>query len=165
MEISGYRIWKKARNRNGGVVENGNWNSLWEIVTPARVKHLLWNAGFNRILGTTNCGWCLRDDHGDFVVAGTAWDGGTFSILEAEALALKEAIQGVITLHISHVIFESDSQLLVHGLKSNSCGNSEFNVIIDSIKLLLLDFPNFKVKFVKRPANLVAHTLSKAANS
>ncbi|XP_058784642.1 uncharacterized protein LOC131659471 [Vicia villosa] len=164
---SGYRIWRKARKRNGGVAVDGNWNSLWQISAPSRMigmfysgvwkqfplggqqdaksvimdicrkedrniagrvavmieglcgriemigfgikrrKKLLnsWSPppsglfkcnvdeGFNRQLGTTNRGWCLRDDHGDFVVAGTAWDGGTLSILEAEALALKEAIQ------------------------------------------------------------------------
>ncbi|XP_058741230.1 uncharacterized protein LOC131613590 [Vicia villosa] len=123
------------------------------------------DAGFNRQLGTSKRGWCLRDDHGDFVVAGTAWDGGSLSILETEALALKEAIQGVSSLHIDHVLFESDSQVVVYSLRSKLSGNSEFNLIISSIKLLLLDFPNFKIKFVKRQANLVAHTLAKAVNS
>ncbi|XP_058783149.1 uncharacterized protein LOC131657807 [Vicia villosa] len=112
------------------------------------------DAGFNRRLGTTNRGWCIRDDHGDFVVAGAAWDGGTLSTLEAEALALKEAIHGVSTLHLGHVLFESDSQVVVKSLRSTACGNSEFNCIISAIKLLLLDFPHFEVKFVKRQANM-----------
>ncbi|XP_058777167.1 uncharacterized protein LOC131651525 [Vicia villosa] len=101
------------------------------------------DAGFNRHFGTSNRGCCLRDDHGDFVIAGTAWDGGSLSILEAEALALKEAIQCVSSLHIDHVLFESDSQVVVYSLRSKLSGNSEFNLIISSIKLLLLDFPNF----------------------
>ncbi|XP_058783379.1 uncharacterized protein LOC131658061 [Vicia villosa] len=104
------------------------------------------DAGFNRQLGTTNCGWCLRDDHGDFVIAGTAWDGGTLSIIEAEALALKEAIHGISTLHFGHVLFESDFQMVVQGLRSTASGHSEFNCIISSIKLLLLDLPHFEVK-------------------
>ncbi|XP_058783590.1 uncharacterized protein LOC131658296 [Vicia villosa] len=123
------------------------------------------DAGFNRQVGTTNRGWCLRDDHGDFIIAGTAWDRGTLSILEVEALVLKEAIHGVINQHLDYVLFESDSQLVVQSLRSNAHGTSEFNLIISSIKLLLLDFPHFEVKFVKRQANLVAHTLVKAASS
>lgn len=41
------------------------------------------DAGFNRCLGTTNHGWCLRDDHGILVTAGAAWDGGTLFIIKA----------------------------------------------------------------------------------
>ncbi|XP_058788236.1 uncharacterized protein LOC131662466 [Vicia villosa] len=137
-------LWK---NRNDWL-----WNKEKEDASKLGwLAYHKWQDWFSaqQTLGTTNRGWCLRDDHGEFVVAGTAWDGGTFFVLEAEALALKEAIR----------------EVLVHGLKSNSCGNSEFNVIINSIKLLLLAFPNFEVKFVKRQANLVAHSLAKAANS
>ncbi|XP_058762257.1 uncharacterized protein LOC131635640 [Vicia villosa] len=63
---------------------------------------------------------------------GVAWDIGTLSILEAEASAIKEAIEGAIAMHLEKVIFESDAQ---------------------------------QVKFIKRQANLVAHSLAKAANS
>ncbi|XP_058733989.1 uncharacterized protein LOC131605677 [Vicia villosa] len=167
---------KEDRNLAGRVAE---WFSAQQVrhTDGNHENPLQWNpppngffkcnvdAGFNRQLGTTKRGWCLRDDHGDFIIAGTAWDGGTLSILEAGALALKEAIQGVITQHLGHVLFESDSQLVVQSLRSNAHGTSEFNFIISSIKLLLLDFPHFEVKFVKRQANLVAHTLAKAANS
>ncbi|XP_058746265.1 uncharacterized protein LOC131619152 [Vicia villosa] len=123
------------------------------------------DVAFNQRVGTTNHGWCIRNDHGDFVAAGTAWDNCTFSVLEAEALAIKEAIQSATTLHNIPVIFESDSQQVVKALSSSSSGNSEFYLIIKSIKLLLLEFPNFEVKFIKRQANMVAHTLDKAVNS
>ncbi|XP_058782551.1 uncharacterized protein LOC131656734 [Vicia villosa] len=123
------------------------------------------DAAFNKRVRTTNRGWCIRNDHGNFVAAGTAWDGSTFSVIEAEALALKEAIQSVIMLHNAPTIFESDSQQVVQALSSNTPGSSEFISIINSIKSLLLDFPNFEVKFIKRQANMVAHTLAKAANS
>ncbi|MCH85217.1 pentatricopeptide repeat-containing protein, partial [Trifolium medium] len=42
--------------------------------------------------GTTTCGWCIRDEAGMFVRAGTPWNHGTHSIIEAEALALLEAM-------------------------------------------------------------------------
>ncbi|XP_058762486.1 uncharacterized protein LOC131635871 [Vicia villosa] len=119
------------------------------------------DAGFNRNQGTTNRGWCIRDDYGNFVNAGVAWDVGSSSILEAEALALKEAIQGALALHLDHVVFASDSQQVVQAIHSNSIRGSEFSFIIHSIKLLLLNFPNFEVEFVKRQENMVAHCLTK----
>ncbi|XP_058725762.1 uncharacterized protein LOC131597036 [Vicia villosa] len=58
---------------------------------------------------TTNRGWCLRDNLGRFIIAGVAWDNVIMSPLEAEALALKEAIHSAITMNLINVIFESDS--------------------------------------------------------
>ncbi|XP_058726730.1 uncharacterized protein LOC131598114 [Vicia villosa] len=85
------------------------------------------DADFNRNCGTTNRGWCIRDDLGNFITAGVAWDVGSSSTLEAEALALKEAIQGALALHLDHVVFSSDSQQVVQAIHSNSIGGSEFS--------------------------------------
>jgi ribonuclease HI len=97
--------------------------------------------------------------------AGTAWDIGHCSIIEAEALALREAIQAATHLNLENIIFECDSQTVVKAIHAQSGGNSEFSIIIASIKSLLNLHSNFEVKFVKRQANSVAHLLAKAANS
>lgn len=52
----------------------------------------------------------MRDHMGNFLFAGAAWNFGSYSILEVEALALEEAIHSAIDLHLEDVIFESDSQ-------------------------------------------------------
>ncbi|GAU42385.1 hypothetical protein TSUD_123810 [Trifolium subterraneum] len=44
-----------------------------------------------------------------FKYAGTSWDYGTYSIIEAEALALKEAVQAAIYMNMEEVIFESET--------------------------------------------------------
>lgn len=87
-----------------------------------------------------------------------------YSIIEAEALGLKEAIQGAISMHLEGVIFESDSQLEVHAINVNSSSSSELSMIIYSIENFLALPHNFKVKFVKRKANSVAHSLVRTAN-
>ncbi|XP_058769064.1 uncharacterized protein LOC131642921 [Vicia villosa] len=124
-------------------------------------------AGFNttRGRGTTNRGWCMRDYTRSFMFAGAIWDFGHYPILEAEALALKEAIHSAIEMQLENVIFESDSQRTVHAIHTNHNGFSEFNFIISFIHSLLHNFPNFEVKFVKRQANAVAHFIAKAADS
>ncbi|XP_058785019.1 uncharacterized protein LOC131659924 [Vicia villosa] len=123
------------------------------------------DAGFNHIHGTTNRGWCVRDNRGRFILAGTAWDSNFRSIVEAEALALKEAILDAIANQFEKVIFESDSQKVVQAIHSKHCGNSEFSLLILSIQSLLQLYVNFEVKFVKRQANMVAHSLAKTAYS
>ncbi|MCI17165.1 hypothetical protein A2U01_0038312, partial [Trifolium medium] len=64
----------------------------------------------------------------------TTWDVGTYSINEAEALALLEAIQAAINMHMEYIIFESDSQNVAN---AQSRGNLSLH-------------SNFEVKFVKR---------------
>ncbi|XP_058774349.1 uncharacterized protein LOC131648625 [Vicia villosa] len=140
---SGYRLWRKAKlNQN---VEEGE--DSWSI------------------LGTTNRGWCVRGAGGSFIHAGVAWDSRKLSILEAGAMALKEAIKDSIALHLDRIIFESDSLTVVTAVHSNASGRSDFYHVIHSIRLLLSSFHNFEVKFVKRQANMVADSLVKAANS
>ncbi|XP_058776483.1 uncharacterized protein LOC131650791 [Vicia villosa] len=147
----------------------GNNNNLHHALTwsPPEEDWVKCNVdvGFNSLLGTTNRGWCIRGEGGSFIHAGVAWDSRHLSILEAEALALKEAIQDSIALHLDRIIFESDSLTVVMALHSNASGSSEFHHVIRSIRLLLSSFHNFEVKFVKRQANMVAHSLVKAANS
>ncbi|XP_058746610.1 uncharacterized protein LOC131619538 [Vicia villosa] len=96
---------------------------------------------------------------------GTAWDSNLLPVVEAEAVALQEAIHGAIENQLDKVIFESDSLRVVQAIHSNHSGNSEFSVIILSIQRLLQCYSNFEVKFIKRQTNMVAHSLAKAANS
>jgi ribonuclease HI len=63
----------------------------------------------------------------------------------------------------SNIIFESDSKVVVDAIKAISPGRSELCSIIYEIKTLLQNNLNFEVKFTKRQANMVAHTLARAA--
>ncbi|XP_058758355.1 uncharacterized protein LOC131631582 [Vicia villosa] len=180
---SGYRLWRSSfeatkvgmiafhnwqdwfmaqRNQESGInPQNGiSWNPPSEGWLKCNV-----DAGFNKEWGATNRGWCVRDKSGNFIVAGVAWDIDTLSILEAEASAIKEAIEGAIAMHLENVIFESDAQQVVQAIHSKHMDDSEFSLIIMSIRNLLHVFSNFEVNFIKRQANSVAHSLAKAVNS
>lgn len=63
------------------------------------------------------------------------------------------------------IIFESDSSTLVQALSSPGHGNSEFYAIVSSIIYQLSLHSNFDVKFVRRQANTVAHTLTRTTCS
>jgi ribonuclease HI len=66
---------------------------------------------------------------------------------------------------ITHVIIESDSQCVVDAISHLRGGNSEFSMLISQINNCLSCNPNFVVKFIKRQANMVAHTLARVAIS
>ncbi|XP_058784794.1 uncharacterized protein LOC131659630 [Vicia villosa] len=155
--------WFQAKEES--VVCDNNTNSVdWIPPMVNRVKCNV-DAGFNNVRGSTNRGWCFRDHLGRFISAGASWDVGLLSVFEAEAIALKEAIQHAISSQFSHVTFECDCQVIVNSIHTKHVGSSEFSFIIKSVQNLLCSFPNFEVKFIKRQANSVAHTLAKAANS
>ncbi|PNX62852.1 hypothetical protein L195_g061339, partial [Trifolium pratense] len=67
----------------------------------------------------TSGGWCIRDDGGLFMRAGTYWLSCTYSILEAEALALLEAMKEACNINLENIIFETDSSTVVAALHAN----------------------------------------------
>lgn len=64
---------------------------------------------------------------------------------------MKEAVQAVVQMQLNYMTFKSDSQIVV---QTNQGDNSEFSLLILSIKNLLDCISNFDVKFVKCQVNL-----------
>lgn len=64
----------------------------------------------------------------------------------------------------NRVVFESDSAI-VQSLSSSSHGDLEFYVIVANIIYLWYLHSNFRVKFIRRQANIVVYTLTRAACS
>jgi hypothetical protein len=62
-------------------------------------------------------------------------------------------------------MFESNSKSLVDASLHLRGGNSEFSLLVYHINNLLLSNLNFSVKFIKRQANMVAHTFAREAIS
>jgi ribonuclease HI len=123
------------------------------------------DAGFYRDLNTTTTGWCLRDHMGRFILAGTTRLDGNYSVIEGEATALLEAMKELKQRRISNVIFETDAKSVVDAIQFLHGGNSEFSLLVAHINNFLCSDQNFVVKFIKRQANMVAHSLARAAIS
>jgi ribonuclease HI len=102
---------------------------------------------------------------GRFVMAETTWLNGNYSVIEGEAIALLEALKAMEQRRISHVIFETDCKSVVDAIQHFRGGVSDFSLLISNIKYLLDFHNNFVVKFIKRQANMVAHSLARAAIS
>jgi hypothetical protein len=111
------------------------------------------DAGFHNGANKTSAGWILRNYMGNFVLAGTVWYQGKWSIIEGEAMAILEAMRVMEQNGITHVIFESDSKNVVEAIHSLRTGISEFSSIICNIRNVLAFNPNFVVKVIKRQAH------------
>ncbi|KAK2399385.1 hypothetical protein QL285_049205 [Trifolium repens] len=85
--------------------------------------------------------------------------------MEAEAYALKEAIIWLGELGLSRVDIELDCLPVVQAINDKSSNQTEFGIIIEDCKILLANYPNFKISFIRRQANFVAHTLARASRS
>ncbi|XP_058766342.1 uncharacterized protein LOC131639920 [Vicia villosa] len=114
--------WFLARDEHN-LAGGNNLTISW---IPPSINYLKCNvdAGFNNVCGTTNRGWCFRDHFGRFISAGVSWDVDLISVVEAEATALKEAIQKAIFLQLSHVIFETDCQIVAKAIYASHVGSS-----------------------------------------
>jgi hypothetical protein len=60
---------------------------------------------------------------------------------------------------------ETDSKIVADAIHSLHIGVSEFSSIICKIKNIMSFHSNFVVEFIKQQANMVAHTLARAAIS
>lgn len=76
-------------------------------------------------------------------------------------MTMKEAIQAAIHMQLDCVIFESDSQMVVQAIHISYGDNSEFSLIIRSIKSFLHCILNFEVKFANHQVNSIVHLFTK----
>ena len=78
-----------------------------------------------------------------------------------EAEACSAAVEGAATLGLHRVIFESDSQVLVKALKSNSHELAEVGVLLREIRSsCIASFDSYEFSFCSRKCNNVAHSLA-----
>jgi ribonuclease HI len=161
-----WESWNSVQQVQQGITtsEQQQHNLRWEKPLPGWYKCNV-DAAFHQELNKTSTGWCLRDHLGRFIMAETTWIDGSCSIIEGESIALLEALKGMRQRGFSQVIFETDSKCVVDAIHHFRSGRSEFNFLVSNIINILSCNQNFVVKFVKRQANMVAHTLARAAIS
>ncbi|GAU33856.1 hypothetical protein TSUD_66430 [Trifolium subterraneum] len=113
----------------------------------------------------TSVGLCFRNNKGQVMAGMTQWQQTVMTSVEGEAWALLLAMEEARHKGLDRVQFESDSKVLVEAIHMKRRGNSEFLSIVHDIISFMSSFLNFEVKFVRRQANSVAHTLARAASS
>lgn len=132
----------------------------WQPPAPGRMKSNI-DAAFSGQRNRTGIGICLRDEGGVFVLAKTISYIGVYSVDIGETLGLHLALQWVSDMQLDNIDFEVDSKTTKDGIYSGREDIYDLGNIITACRTLLLSkFVNSRVEFVRRQANVVAHTLA-----
>jgi len=115
--------------------------------------------------GCYGVGMCLRGENGKYISTKTAWFHGIPQPQEAEACSLKEAIIWLGNRGLTAVSIKLDCKQVVEDISNQIGANSELVAIINFCKASLSRLPNFKISFIQRQANNVAHLLARASLS
>lgn len=115
--------------------------------------------------GMSSFGCVIRNDEGEFVAAlGGVFQGETDPKM-AEVKAFREALLWVNTKSLEKVVFQLDALGVVQAWVRNRRDNSYFGDIIDDCICICKDLRSFSVKFVRRSANIAAHSIAREAIS
>ena len=106
-------------------------------------------------------GFVVRSDTGEFIAAAAEKLKHLRNALQAETEACPAATEGASALGLHRVIFESDSQTLVHALQSKSHDLAEIGVLLREIRSECIgSFESFEFSFCPRSCNKVAHDIA-----
>ncbi|KAM6571390.1 hypothetical protein CsatA_015470 [Cannabis sativa] len=145
------------------IVQAAESSSVPWIAPPTGSWKLNTDAACNKSNKSIGIGAVLRDSNGYIKAALSKSILGCFKPEEMEATALAMALQWLISLGLTADFIETDSLLVVQGLKSAYVCNSAFHSMLKDVNYLVSFFPRAQVSYVKRSANTYAHVLAKFA--
>ncbi|XP_074352876.1 uncharacterized protein LOC141692031 [Apium graveolens] len=108
---------------------------------------------------TYSVGMVIRDHACAFLGGRTCCFAGQVTVMEAEAMGVREALSWVKDLNKQEekVLIESDAQLVVKHVLGNSTNLLEVGGILDDCKVLLSSLPLTSIAYIRKNANKIAH--------
>ena len=106
-----------------------------------------------------------RNSMGQFLLGKSAFSISSGSVFEAEAIALLGALDLAVSHGFQVVQFETYIKVLVDAIHNNSVHLNEFGDIISQCRNILSTNPDFRVSYVRRQENRVAHSIARASLS
>ncbi|XP_031106785.1 uncharacterized protein LOC116011363 [Ipomoea triloba] len=155
--------WKAAYDPMLTTQGSGGRLLKWKAPSPDRLK-MNTDIAMDIHHNIMGLGWVLRDHHGMFLAAKAMQISGNYSVQEAEAVCIREALSWLKGTGMGDVDIETDSQLVYYALSSNPF-ISTFGFLIDDIKEVASMIEGVDFCFVKRSANRAAHIVAREAVS
>ncbi|CAL1382286.1 unnamed protein product [Linum trigynum] len=113
----------------------------------------------------STAGLILKDEGGNVLLAKGVFFPNIVDPLVAETLGLREGIQWCQALGIHQVRFEGDAKVLIEKVNAKDARDGRVGAIISEILSLLEVNGGFRVRFVGRNSNRVAHSMARKALS
>ncbi|KAM6565218.1 hypothetical protein CsatB_025216 [Cannabis sativa] len=111
--------------------------------------------------GRFGVGCVARDHHGTMVEAFKKGKVGYVQPEIAEIIGIKEALSWIAIHPWDSVVLETDNLVCVQAVQSKVFMSSQFGLIVQDVKNLLLTLSFVELYFVKRSANKLAHCLTR----
>ncbi|XP_048496282.1 uncharacterized protein LOC125495569 [Beta vulgaris subsp. vulgaris] len=106
--------------------------------------------------GKASCGFVVRDDSGEAVVAGAKALGSSISILQAEAWGLREGVKAALEIGVAKVLIEGDNLAVINSVNKSWRIPWEIANIISDVARDIELFSSAKVHHVFKEANRAA---------
>lgn len=142
-------------------------NELMKWIKPSAGKFKCKvDTSFSDSLNKVGSGACIRDATGNYVIAITEWVKPILDVNLREDLSLLSVMQWARDLNLVNLDFETDSKLVTDSIYNNNYGVSDsITILKDCRHLLMIDLENSDIKFIRRQANGVAHSLAMVVSS
>ncbi|XP_038718208.1 uncharacterized protein LOC120011213 [Tripterygium wilfordii] len=147
----------------GGISENNQRILEFWRGPPRNVVKSNWDAAIHTQTNRTGMGIVFRDEYGDVLASCALVRSTILDPTLAEALACLQAVKLSSELGFTELIFEGDSAVIVNAINGSVPTRAVWSKVIEEIKRLLGYFMSWKVVFVRRTANLAAHSMAKHA--
>ncbi|XP_023633818.1 uncharacterized protein LOC111829312 [Capsella rubella] len=170
--IMDYKLWKEASSLNQSYngkpqehKDSNNPQSLHRTMDQSNSYFCYTDGSWINSTDKAGIGWSLHNYQGKCLIKGSSSIDPTMTALEAETIALREAILQVKRLNYYPVIFCGDSKILYRCLDQLTNGEhaakevAEIQRYIEDI--LALAKGSYKFKFIRREVNVIADMLAR----
>lgn len=106
-------------------------------------------------------GFILRDARGKAILRASLCEEHVDNPITIEALAILRGLQHSLTQGFTHILVESDCQLVVNEMLNAENSSSEMGNIYLDVKDLMSRFRDFSLHFASRLCNIAAHRLAR----
>ncbi|XP_075640412.1 uncharacterized protein LOC142612181 [Castanea sativa] len=111
-------------------------------------------------LGFLGIGVIIRNKEGEVMEAMSAKGSRVIDNLEAEVLACRKALEFAVDIGFAEMVIEGDCVQVINAINSSGVNLSRLGHVIEDIQVLTSGLRWTEVRWVKRSANLVAHSLA-----
>ncbi|XP_042972177.1 uncharacterized protein LOC122304128 [Carya illinoinensis] len=155
---------QRIQKKEGQTPRSNLMQKTWKKPTRGIVK-VNWDASLDQRKKRTGVGIIVRDEEGEALVAVCDQRQHVQNPTVTEGYALWKAMELCNELNIQKVIFEGDAKAVILAVLSNEEDLSVGGSLIEDIRFVLANRPDWSIQFAYRELNNVAHVLAKEALS
>ncbi|XP_074344437.1 uncharacterized protein LOC141683598 [Apium graveolens] len=149
-----------------GMINKEDGDEQWVLPTVNKIK-VNTNAAIFEASGCYSFAFVVRNHEGKLVEARSRCCSGNISPEIAEAMGIREALSWTKEQDRTGVVVETDCLVAVQAIRGPSILLSYFGITIEDCGVLLEEVrgKEVSVKFIKRSANNVAHSIARYSSS